>query len=745
MEIPRNIAIVFELAKLLNSKNSPATGKREKTWEEINNLVAEFPSYSEFKTFLSNTLPIKESKSDKPTIGWDLSGICELLSFSQKTDKENPAQQKENEKASSFAIRTLLSKGYGIPDEPEINKSFSSNLACSPHLLEWINQFGTTRLHEILYSGTVSHENIKALIDLDRQSALPPKSIKALCYKVANQMEAHRRDRLPQGTDKIEAHKIITHALAYLTSKGYIKADNSNFDLLSEAFYTPEWTRIALGNTTNINIRVGDEHRSVDNLNEKFIETALLNQAAWEKEQEYFKTLAFQNPIQKADEVFAKTKSATIFEALLQHPSIVGKVVNMTNSTSGLFDRSTITSEDIKIAKLITKSNFIITVYQVLRLAEYGADIETITNLLTKVDKQHLDEFTPQKLAWANRPDLISQINFTDANWYKVGLNIGNKEMISFNESVICNDPSWKPIIDGPHGQEVKAGIAIKILQDMVDTPNQAVQWIKTNKKVLAALPIDEAVANTDFLRTIAKKQVYTCLQLAAALNVSAATLNKQPENTPWSHECHIDAAVAATGKIGHIQSFIKLGGIFTNKGIAAAASKDPILDYVLANSSEAISADTLTTYLNSTTKTDSKLTPNYFKLLRRVDTSDLQSIIVPVMEHGHTSKDLLEFAKIIVEKAGPQQVFNAVISGISQTRTRNQGMEMIEYCVLAGANPDQVLLKAKHYDEPPSLISIKDYLGEQGTALVDIHEAKCKAKNTLAANTAPEAEIDIF
>jgi len=743
MEIPPKLTAVIELSRTC-VKLKTTTDQ----WAKINQLVQDVPEYSEFKSITNSALLIVPEREDRKEfeINWTSSSLAELMAFSQHLDRKDPdyAKQKENAQLASFAIQTLIAKGYGDVEESTSKLThFYGYVAGSQHLPQWLEKFGTKHLSNLLYAGEPSLENIQYLLDIDSATPLPADSIKALTYRIRSQMENARRNK---DTENTNLEPTVIRGLKHLKERNTIGVNRENFDLIVASFYSPTWTKIVLGDEINLkNIGVGNkEGRSPEALSDQFLHNALSNQNAWGNEVDYFKVLANQCPIDKANDTMASIKNAAIFEALLEHhPDIVGQKLDFSTLTMGLFDRRTVNEEEFKIAKLIASHDIEISVYHVTRLAEQGLDLDDIKALIPKIVAREGHELKAEKLAWADRPDLIAELDMPNSNWHKTGKELQESTYDIQEADIICTSPKWSRILEGPHGKEIKAGIAIKAVLQHVDTPNLGLQWIKSHAKLLGALDMNKAVIETNFLKEASKKSMHGFLQIATALKLDKATINSTIPSDGWGSQTEeICPTIIATGKIGHIQTFLKLGGEITTNGITAAVTKDPILDYVLANSSVSTDEATLTAYLKAS---ENKVKPNYFKLLKRADITNLQAILKPLLEYSQPPQVLEEATEILIEKIGVQELFNYTTSSIAPEKLTNSGFPILEYCVSAGANPDQLFLIGQKYDKPLQTVTLEQHLGTKGQLLLDTYYAKQHAIKTLDSKPQESNEIDIF
>lgn len=731
MEIPKKLTTIVEFSKA--SKNLKPDHNE---WAKINKLVEEMPEYKELIALTKGCITISEKQADPSD--WTTIGLLDLLEFSQTTDTKKPniEQQKKNEAQASFAISTLIAKGYGNTEGSETNPC-AKWLVSSPHLQQWVEKFGTENLGNILWAEKVSLPNLQYLLKLDKSSTLPDRARRAFRYVIKHAIEETGKHKEPETAP---LNEVITEALLHLRAENRIGYNKESFDMISECFHDPNWTKIVMGEETSLNLSVGaQEKRSVESLSDLFIEKALGNPKAWTEQLEFFKLMINQCPIDNPCEVLAEIKSSPIFEALLQHPNIAGKKIDLSSQRFELLEEKEAGQDILEIAKLIIKANINISIYQLVKLAELGLDVAIIKDLSNMVDRYD-HQRTALTLATANRPDLLLALDLPNSNWYKVGTRLQETSYTIHANKIEGEGQEWIKVLEGPHSSEIKAGIVLETLGALVGAPNSAINWAKTHKALIDTLDINSAAVETHFLGNV-KKGIHNFLQLAAILKLTKETINTPFESNFGSSEVDISAIVTASGKVGNIQSFLKLGGEITNSGIAASIGKEPILDYVLANSTATPDKATLTKYL----KTSTTRAPNFLKLLKRADFTDMVTVLKPIIRARHSPEEVNQFTEVLVNKAGAQECYIALLANSDPNNLSDQLFTMLEYCVDAGANPEQVIITVPKYEGAIKVGTIEDHLGPRGKLLIDGYKAKLEAIKTLDANKEEIVEIDIF
>jgi len=757
MTIPPYILGAQKLYALRNEAPVPAS--------EIQDIVNTFPTIEEFTAFF-NSLIIKTNDEESAKASWETSGLHSLLGYVMTVSKsklkddakavmeEHHARVYDNRKA----IEQFFSLGYGAFDTDR-QRAFYHTLLDSPYFPAWINKFGTANLQDILSTSTMCATNLKFLIEMDKKVPFSEPIRRSLADHTAGVMRillnSLREDTALYTEDfKVieDPHKfttaVITDALTHLKAAGIIQPNKENFEILAASFFHPTWTKITLGDTKNINISTEDMSRQ-KNLQDMFISRALLSPKAWAKEPEYFKMLSYQAGFEDNDHsrVIGKARNRILVGILLDHPQVKDKITHI--STSNVFFKQEPTKEVVmEWAKFICDRNVDGDLWDVARFAELGVDKQTFMQLCKKIEGfdsqptpvRDIHTTLAKQLVQCGRFDLVETLNQEIIDWYKLG-EIMPESAITIADGNASLVPDWKML-----GQDEKliGGYLATALSSTAKNPDimtvpEIVEKVEKLRPLINLTNINTTALSTDFLINSAKNLgIHTALTQAKTLKVSPAVLThpRRADGLVRQEKANdsLEYYVGTSGKIGHLQTLIKLGGAISEEGIKAAIihSRGALVDYMLANSSMPVSAEVPKLHINHILKQDSESNTvsdntkktnwtNFTQIMQRCDTDRPTKLISELLEHTHVDEAKLQqlFGSLIA-KYPAQQLYNQAIEDIEKGKLKREAFPLLYGCVTAGADPTKAIWLKENYNPLGKIQGITKYLEGKGELLIE-------------------------
>ena len=734
-QLPASIRTVLALAANIEDLKQRPTPQILAKINELSDALPEYNSLLEDARKWNVIVDLGREATLEDTL-WEATGLPHLVVEAFKL-QNNDALDVQDEYAPeagdySRAIRSMISKGYAGPSS-HTNHSYPAAMAQLDIFPFWAEHSGPEKVENLMIRANLSPKNLLWVIN--KVGGEPSKRVLG---EICENLTTFKNEPM----EALRPHFVAVGNIRPKWAGGQVPA--LQYDRLCiNAMLHPEWAKALFGPEPK---SVRSFLPSID----KALVAASGRPGAWDGSSDYLGGILdlkleemlvssrdFHSQVQSCLE---EVKDPEVMKCLINRPALREMPLMICDS---LWNRN-LGKHAGKIAEMlssrITLAPFAFE--SILFSNKDGAVIpDNVVKQLVLHTAFHPDEETSPEfplpassarvIVRNNRPELLKLADPRKINWSQVGVGLpADTITISGGEAKINND-RWEEALTGPYLDRAVAG---NIGEKLVCA--KPVEFFHENRDLLAKLDFSDAVLENDLLKRIAQKSnVHQALQMAVCLKLDRKTMSSEKHK-------EFNLLVAKSGKIGHVQQFVKLGGEITDGFIQAVVSskKPPILDFVVHNSKCAISSETVKRYLSASNDLDA----TSLTLMGRAS-FDNPVDMLQELQHFPGEKYAQARAEAyqhIVKnsKIPPQELFDLSVAEFADAPKYRYGDEekvrWLTSCVMAGADHKRPMMKMGSKG-----LDVIAYSNEQLDTVVD---AMRKEENITRAGTDISEAADV-